>query len=105
MSDVSSELVQQLLQERKADRRWKNIRFIAWFALIIFLLCLFFINNPGPTFSGRYVSLLRLDGIIAPENNISAEDIVPLLQEAFQDSGSAGIILDINSPGGTPVQA
>src|SRR3990167_5734987 len=105
MSDVSSELVTQLLKERKADRRWKNIRFIAWFVLIVVLLWVFFGTNSTPTLSGRYVSLLRLEGMIAPESDISAENIVPLLQEAFKDKGSQGIILDINSPGGTPVQA
>ncbi|OGT45057.1 MAG: hypothetical protein A3E83_08830 [Gammaproteobacteria bacterium RIFCSPHIGHO2_12_FULL_41_20] len=105
MSEVSSDLVQQLLKERKADRRWKNIRFIVWIIIISLFVWLTFFNHSTSTLSGRYVSLLRLDGMIAPQSEISSEVIVPLLQDAFKDKGSQGIILDINSPGGTPVQA
>ena len=37
-NDVNAALIHELLREKRADRRWKNVRFIAWFALFIFLI-------------------------------------------------------------------
>lgn len=109
-TDITSSLVQDLLKEKRADRRWKNVRFIAWFALIAYLIIGIFKffgapSVPTSTSSGKYVALIRLDGMIAPGRDFSASEIVPVLQEAFTDKNAAGIVIDINSPGGTPVQA
>src|SRR6185437_9760433 len=52
-----------------------------------------------------YVALIRLDGMIGPGEDFSSETVLPLLQEAFSDKQAKGVILDINSGGGTPVQA
>lgn len=107
-TNTTSILVRDLLKEKRADRRWKNIRFIFWFALIayvIFGLFKFFSTGPHAPLNGKYVALIRLNGMIAPGRGFSAEDMIPLLQDAFADKSAAGLILDINSPGGTPVQA
>lgn len=106
--EVTSALVQELLREKRADRRWKNIRFLAWFLLFIFLI--FSISNMTPSVSSnilskKYAALIRLDGMIAPGRDFSAQTIVPVLQEAFTDKKAEGVVIDINSPGGTPVQA
>ena len=101
-------LVQDLLKEKRADRRWKNIRFIAWFILFVYLVTIIFHYASISTKAipqNSYVALIRLDGMIAPGRGFSAEDTLPTLQDAFTDKHAAGIILDINSPGGTPVQA
>lgn len=108
--DVTSILARDFLRERRADRRWKNIRFIFWFALfaytIIGIFSLFGGSSvPGPTKNGRYVALIRIQGMIEPGRDFSAEELTPLLRDAFTDKNAAGIIIDINSPGGTPVQA
>lgn len=108
--DIQSILVRDLLKERRADRRWKNIRFIFWFALFVFLIFgvfgLFGKKNLSTTFEGKkYISLVRLEGMIAPGREYSAEEFIPLLHDAFADKNAAGVIIDINSPGGTPVQA
>lgn len=107
--DVTSLLVRDLLHEKRADRRWKNIRFIGWFALFLYMIISFmsFIGGTGSNGvgKGRYVSFIRLDGTIAPGRDFSAEEILPLLKSAFSDKNSAGVIIDINSPGGTPVQS
>ena len=52
-----------------------------------------------------YVALIRLNGIIMPGKPFSAARVIPALQRAFSDSRAKGIILDINSGGGSPVQA
>lgn len=110
VNNISSNLVQDILKERRSDRRWKNIRFIVWVALILFLILWirsFFRSSVAPVtpVDGKYVALIRLDGMIAPGKDFSAEEVVPLLEEAMTDKKAAGVVLDINSGGGTPVQA
>jgi protease-4 len=108
-NDVTSTLVREMLSEKRADRRWKNIRFIFWFILFACTaagIFGYFGETPSvPSTSGNYAALIRLDGMIAPGKDFSAEQIVPILHDAFADKKAAGVIIDINSPGGTPVQA
>lgn len=111
--DVTATLVNDLLKEKRADRRWKMVRFVAWFALFAYLIIGIFslmgsnssIPSPGGGGKTKYAALIRLDGMIAPGRDFSAEELVPVLHEAFSDKNAAGIVIDINSPGGTPVQA
>lgn len=111
--DVTTTLVNDLLKEKRAERRWKMVRFIAWFALFAYLIFGIFkfmnSNSSIPVSSGssktKYAALIRLDGMIAPGRDFSSEEIVPILHDAFNDKNAAGIVIDINSPGGTPVQA
>lgn len=112
-ADVTSTLVRDLLKEKRADRRMKTLRSLAWLALFAYLIySLFnFINGSSSTpltantVHGKYAALIRLDGMIAPGRDFSAEELTPILHEAFTDKNAAGVIIDINSPGGTPVQA
>jgi protease-4 len=55
--------------------------------------------------TGRHTAMISLDGEISADTNANAEDINAALQSAFDDSGTAGVILRCNSPGGSPVQA
>ncbi len=107
---VMSSLAGELLKEKRTARRWKNVRFIAWFLLIAYIAVNIFNYMNGSTkssalFDGKYVSLIRLDGMIAPGRDFSSDTVVPVLKEAFSDKKAEGVIIDINSPGGTPVQA
>src|SRR3990167_1150083 len=108
-STLENNLIQALLSEQKSARRWKNARFFVW--LILFLIMLFILI--GPSFSSEtssdhnsaYISLMRLNGVIMANSNFSARKVIPELTAAFADKGSKGVILLINSPGGSPVQA
>lgn len=109
--EIMNALTQDLLREKRADRRWRNIRFIAWFILFSYLIIsIFHYVKPSSSSSmthgtNRYAALVRVDGMIAPGRGFSAEETIPILKEAFQDKNAEGVILLINSPGGTPVQA
>ncbi len=106
---LTKELTHALMHDRKISRRWKNIRFFIW----IFILLLYAILIFGPSTSSfskkdehkPYVSLLRLKGVIMAGNNFSARRVVPQLIKAFSDKKSKGVVLVINSPGGSPVQS
>lgn len=55
--------------------------------------------------SARHTALVEMHGVIQAKGDANADDIVSALQYAFADKGAAGVILRINSPGGSPVQA
>ena len=106
---IEKALVNAFLKDRKTDRRWKNIRSFIWvFVLIVYAILIF---GPKSTEMGGsksklpYVSLIRLNGVIMPNTEFSALKVIPSLQKAFKDKNSKGVVLVINSPGGSPVQA
>lgn len=106
-NDISSHLATEFLKEKRSERRWRNIRFAGWFLLISLVVIKIFGTDTTTTIGkGRpHVALLRLDGMIAPGRDFSGEEIVPILRKMFASKRVTGIVIDINSPGGTPVQA
>ncbi len=107
--NIVNALVDDLIKEKRSDRRWKNIRFFLGLLFMAAVFTLIFSQSTQPSLSegegDNYVSLIRLNGMIGPGEDFSAESVVPVLQQAFKDKLSKGVILDINSGGGTPVQA
>lgn len=106
---ISKDLVQSLLRDRRSDRRWRNIRFLGWMIIIIVFAILIFSPSSSEIAAKRpgqnYVALIRLKGVIMPDTAFSAERVLPQLQNAFADKNAKGVVLLINSPGGSPVQA
>jgi len=105
-------LQEQGFDIQKRELRWRNIRFAGWFLLglmgvgvyALFTMLFYSVANDGPP-TEDYASLIRLDGVIAADQKISAWRINPALTRAFRDKKSKGVVLLINSPGGSPVQA
>jgi len=54
---------------------------------------------------GRHTALVEIDGAIEAEGSGAADNVIPALNKAFSDLGSVAVVLRINSPGGSPVQA
>lgn len=106
--ELQKSLIETLVAERRSDRRWRIVRTFLW--LFIVLLFFFLIYTPSISPASKlegkhYVSLVRLDGIIMPGSRFSATKVIPQLNKAFSDPDSLGVVLVINSPGGSPVQA
>jgi protease-4 len=93
----------------RRDLRWRNIRGVLIAASIIVapMLSLGALQLAGtPTRLGKgYAALVRIDGTIEPGSRSSAQRINESLERAFSDRVAKGVVIDINSPGGTPVQA
>ncbi len=105
-NSIENEMVNKLFKDRKADRRWRNIRFFGWLAiLIVYAILIFSSGSSSSTAHGPYVSLVRLSGAIMPGAPFSAKRVIPALNKAFMDKHTHGVVLQINSPGGSPVQA
>ena len=103
---VLSDLVQANLKEQQASRRWKNGLRLAW--LLFWIVVMWQILSHNQTTSNittPHTALVNIKGEIADGTEASAENIVASMRAALEDSGSQGLILLINSPGGSPVQA
>lgn len=93
------------MQEQRRSRRWsiffKTLTFVYLFALLFLAL-----DWIGPSNAiGTHTALIDLSGEIGAEGEVTADSTISSLQGAFEDKNTKGIILRINSPGGSPVQA
>jgi protease-4 len=95
------------VREQRAARRWKIFfRFAFLGVLLLFAFALIDFSGDGKlSTGGRHTALVTIDGEIAAGGNANAEDINSALGDAFDDAGTVGVMLRINSPGGSPVQA
>ncbi len=103
---VINKLAFAAVNEQKRARRW-GIFFK--FLMFIYLAAILYLYTPdidvSSTGSGKHTALVELTGAIAADQEANADDIVAGLRDAFEDKNTAGVILRINSPGGSPVQA
>lgn len=108
---LSNDLVRELIKEKRSEKRWKNIRFFIGLFIVASIVGIFVFNAfsltslGGPVEEKGYVALVKLDGMIEPGHDFSAETALPRLRDAFADSQAKGVVITINSGGGTPVQA
>lgn len=105
--DVLEKVLMATLREQRAARRWRIFFRLGTVALLLLVFfTLFDFKTDGAISSGgRHTAMVTLDGEIAAGTPASAEAINASLQAAFADANAAGVILKINSPGGSPVQA
>jgi protease-4 len=94
------------LNEQRADRRWRIFFRLAWLGFFVTLIGLGVSQSGvGKDVSTPHTALIEIKGEIASGAEASAELIVSSLRAAFEDSGAQAVVLLINSPGGSPVQA
>ena len=94
------------LKEQKAKRHWGIFFKLATLAYLIAVLVLVVDwGDPEKLVDGKHTALINVHGTIEATGDASAEKINGALQSAFGDKGTAGVIMRINSPGGSPVQS
>lgn len=99
-------LVFAMLDEQKARRRWRTGVRLAWLALLVLTgWALFSRAIPSSDVSTPHTAVVEIRGEIASGAEGSADQIITALRAAFEDSGAKAVVLLINSPGGSPVQA
>jgi len=103
--DVLRELATASIREQRRARRWGIFfKFLTFGYLTLLLVTLVDWRQSAAT-SGKHTALVEIAGVIAPGSDASAERVNAALQAAFKDSNTQGVILRINSPGGSPVQS
>ncbi|HVK95883.1 MAG TPA: S49 family peptidase [Noviherbaspirillum sp.] len=94
------------LNEQRSRRRWNIFfRFITLGIIGLVLWAAFGLSNKDAEVIGPHTALIEIEGAIEAGSLGSADSVVPALNRAYSDDNSVGIILRINSPGGSPVQA
>jgi len=94
------------LNEQRTARRWKVGLRLAWLLLIAVVFWqLFSYNSPTSHPSMPHTAMVSIVGEIGSETPASAENVMSSMRLALEDSGSQALVLLINSPGGSPVQA
>ena len=104
---VLEDLVNASLKEQRAARRWG-----VFFKLLLFLYLFIGLaiwaaltTDDFALTSEKHTALVDLKGVIASDSNAAADNLVKGLRDAFKHKGTKGVILRINSPGGSPVQS
>lgn len=104
---ILEKLATDALQEKRRARRWGIFFKFLFLIYLLVLLVLWFPDKfEDPKLSAeQHTALVDLTGLIAEGEKAEADKVVTGLRDAFEDKKTKGVILRINSPGGTPVQA
>ncbi|MCR5867006.1 signal peptide peptidase SppA [Aquincola sp. J276] len=106
LESAVEQLADGLLRERRSERRWRVFFRIVWLAITLAVLYALFVQrvqHVAP--AGPHTALVEVRGEIAADAEASAENINAALKSAFEDANAQAVVLRINSPGGSPVQA
>jgi protease IV len=99
-------VARELMRDRRSERRWRVFFRLAWLGLALAVLwALFVARNHVAAPGAPHTALVEVRGEIAPDAEASAERIVASLKNAFEEKNAKAIVMRINSPGGSPVQA
>lgn len=108
---VLEKLVLTTLKEQRKSRNWSIFfKFVGFTWLFLILVVIFGARSgdakeSGSGKTGPHTAMVELTGVISAGDNANADAINEGLDNAFKDKNTKGVILRINSPGGSPVQA
>jgi len=101
------------LDEQRRARQWKALFRLLWFtfAFLLFAAWVGWIGRPekdadgSALAGGKHTALVEVEGVIGPDGRASSERIIKALNRAFKNPNTQGVVVRINSPGGSPVQS
>lgn len=104
--DTLNRLAFAAINEQRRARRW-SIFFKSLFFIYLFVIFFYIPSdwNKAGIKHGEHTALIDLEGVIAANTQANADNLVGALRAAYKDKKTAAVILRINSPGGSPVQA
>ena len=105
---MSNDILERLAEDYMKDRKWR--RLFKWALLVLLLIYLIGIlsvagNGAAVNASKPHTALIELSGPIGVEGGVLADQMNNSLRRAFENKFSKGVVMRINSPGGTPVQS
>lgn len=100
-------LLMATVSEQRRARRWNLLTRLLGIAVLAgglaWMAGLFTLHDAAGV--GRHTAVIEIDGVLDAQGPVVADSVIDALRAAFKDSGTAGVVLRINSPGGSPVQA
>lgn len=106
--ELLDKMVMSSVVENRRSRRWGIFFKFLTFAYLFLLLAMLIWSDEWDVTQAslkEHTALVEVDGIIAPDTKASADKIVTGLRNAFKDKKTKGVILRMNTPGGSPVQS
>lgn len=108
-ADIINRLAFAAVNEQRRTRRWSIFFKALFFAYLLLLLLMAYLPGDGGSNklgkSSSHTALVEVQGVIADGSEASADNIITGLRAAFKEPNAKAVILRINSPGGSPVQA
>jgi protease-4 len=107
---VLEKVALKAIEEQRRARQWSALFKLLWFAFAFLVLAslLGWIGRPDKDATaslGKHTAVVDVEGIIGVDSKASAEKLMKGLNRAFKDTNTQGVVIRINSPGGSPVQA
>jgi protease IV len=103
---LAEQFARDYLKDRRSERRWRVFFRLAWLLLFVLLAGAVYVQrNHVAVPAGPHTALVEVRGEIDAGSEASAENLVAALKTAFEDDGAKAVVMRINSPGGSPVQA
>ncbi|MBK2124192.1 S49 family peptidase [Fangia hongkongensis] len=106
MSEPMERIAEAYLKEQRRTRRWRIFFKLCWLIIIIVIISLLYraFSTTTPV-AKPHIALIKLEGVIADDAPANAHRINKSLAAAFKDKDTKAVVLQINSPGGSPVQS
>ncbi len=104
---VVDRLVFAALKEQTRARRWR-VGFMLFFVIYVSVITVVLLagqDTDDRATGEKHTAVVKLNGVIASGEAAGAENIISGLKAAFEHDDTAGVVIEINSPGGSPVQA
>jgi protease-4 len=103
--ELLTRLAMSTLNEQRRARRWRTFFILLGFIYFGIVLLLLTDSDWDGASKGQHTAVVDVSGLIAAEMPANAELVIDSLKAAFENENTSGVILRINSPGGSPVQA
>lgn len=106
LDSVVEQFAREYLKDRRSERRWRIFFRCAWIFIVFMVVwSMVAARKAANVPTGPHTALVEVRGEIAYDSEASAERLVSALRSAFEDATAQAVVLRINSPGGSPVQA
>ncbi len=103
---AAAQFAHEYVKDRRSERRWRIFFRCLWLLLFALLAwSVYMQRSHANTPTGPHTALVEVQGEIAAGSDASAENLVAALKSAFEDESAQAVVMRINSPGGSPVQA
>ena len=102
---VIQDLAFAAIKEQRASRRWGYVFKGFIFIYLVIVLMMTMSNHDIQAYAEEHTALVNINGLIAADAEASADNIVAGLRDAFDNQQAKGLIIRLNTPGGSPVQS
>ena len=104
-NNIIKSLVDSLIKERESERKFKLIGRVVIFGLFLLVTVSVMFSSSGTSYSKDHVAIININGEISSNGPVNVQNIIPHIEKAINNSSCLGVILKINSPGGSATQS